>query len=509
VPAPPPHETYRPSAFRQHATAALFLPGSQQQELVPYDVVDGQAVMEGDMILGPASTVPFRYAVPWGTVTDQKSAVATVNRSHIWPRAEMPYAIDRSVKAEGRAFVDWAVAHMNTSPLKLRPRTEADRDYVLFVDSGDGSGCSSYVGRIGGPQQIELADCGRGSVVHEILHAAGFFHEQSRSDRDNFITVVWDEIDPEFRSQFQTRGARAQDIGSYDFSSIMHYSSHAFSRRGRPTMVAKVPNVRMGQREGLSTGDRQALAALYGGGPVQPQPPPRPPVAPPPVAPPPVAPPPVAPPPVPTLPAQPPGVFAGSYSSNRGEVRCVQGGPNVHCSYPGGSLFCAANGVWLDCGWSGGGQGRAIFQRQPSGLLDGSYGDWFSNNNRGTWDLYPVGVPQAPPPAPASPAPASPSITWGPAPLSGEYASSRGPMTCAENSWSVGCTFVDRGVQGRLDCVKDSQGLALSCNWFTFFPASSGRALLRRATVSERRLIGTYGMFPSDAGAGTWEMLGR
>ena len=57
-----------------------------------------------------------------------------------------------------------------------------------------------YVGRIGGGQQLNYASGSCitrfGTVLHELYHALGFYHEHSRWDRDDYVTIVWDNIDP-------------------------------------------------------------------------------------------------------------------------------------------------------------------------------------------------------------------------------------------------------------------------------------------------------------------------
>ena len=511
VPAPvadgPPAEGYRVLQPRQHSTALLFLPGASGQQLVRYSVVDGQAVMDGDIMLGPAEQLAVRYGLPWTSARNVRSAVAMRDKSHLWPGSQIPFEIDARTTPTLARFINGAVLHVNTTSLKLRPRTAADRDYVVFRDSG--SGCSSFLGRVGGRQEINITEgCGQGGAVHEILHAAGFYHEQSRGDRDEFVTIAFNEISPGHEDNFEKRDSRGVEIGPYDFASIMHYSSKAFSRSGRPTIIPKVPGVTIGQREALSTLDRAAIEELY----ASTQPPP-PPVTPPMPGPTPSNPGPNPPaPPVPPPPSVDNGSFAGTYASNRGNVSCSQNGAAVSCQYPGGVLICASGGSTLECGWSGGGQGRAAFQRQAGGVLAGTYGDLFSNNSRGGWTLTPIppgGAP--PPPAPGpSPTPPAPGPAATPAPIAGNYQTTRGPMACTESGTIITCGFQETPtLTSRMDCTKDASQLTLSCTWITFLPPGSGRARFTRASVADRNFTGTFGHFTADTGGGTWDLRGQ
>jgi hypothetical protein len=161
----------------------------------------------------------------------------------------------------------------------LRHTTEPN--YVVFVPS---TGCSSHIGKAGGRQNINLAsDCDTGSVIHEIGHAVGAFHEQARVDRDQYVDIFWDNIDPEQRHNYQTYLQLypgqdfADDMGPYDFNSIMHYSSCVFSRypqctpnqaSGR-TMLKKDGTGIVGNRTALSAGDIAAVRAMYMGGAIE------------------------------------------------------------------------------------------------------------------------------------------------------------------------------------------------------------------------------------------------
>ncbi len=57
--------------------------------------------------------------------------------------------------------------------------------------------CYSYVGnRHVGKQILSIGtNCDRiATIEHEFLHALGFWHEQSRADRDDYVTIMWDRI---------------------------------------------------------------------------------------------------------------------------------------------------------------------------------------------------------------------------------------------------------------------------------------------------------------------------
>ena len=90
-----------------------------------------------------------------------------------------------------RAFIEF---HRQTC-LKFLART-SETDYI-FLTKGDG--CSSHVGRLGGLQKLTVGDdCLQypGIAIHELIHAVGFWHEQSRWDRDDHVDVYMHNVMP-------------------------------------------------------------------------------------------------------------------------------------------------------------------------------------------------------------------------------------------------------------------------------------------------------------------------
>jgi hypothetical protein len=232
---------------------------------VEYTVVDGQAVVEGCIVLGEDEEVrQITEAVERAARTGEEFfGVGIADPRYRWPNRTVPHDIDPSL--ENPARVTGAIAHWREkTPLRFIERTSENRFlYPNWITFTPGRGCSSRVGCRGGQQFVTLGDeCTMGNAVHEIGHAVGLFHEQSREDRDQFIEIRFDKVIPEFRHNFNQHIVDGTDFGPYDYASIMHYPRTAFSADGTETIVPRT-GADIGQRDGLSEGDIATIRLLY------------------------------------------------------------------------------------------------------------------------------------------------------------------------------------------------------------------------------------------------------
>ena len=174
---------------------------------------------------------------------------------------QVPYAFAGQHDASDVAVIEKALKALGdrSRVLKFVPRS-SEGDYIIVEN---GSGCSSYVGKIGGPQPVTLSSFGcvtHGIVQHEFLHALGFYHEQSRPDRDEYVKINEENIDPTMMDNFYKMTA-SDSLGSpYDYDSVLHYAKDDFSINGKDTITA--PQA-IGQRIEANDEDIRQVILLY------------------------------------------------------------------------------------------------------------------------------------------------------------------------------------------------------------------------------------------------------
>ncbi|KAI3377315.1 hypothetical protein L3Q82_008517, partial [Scortum barcoo] len=166
-------------------------------------------------------------------------------------------------RAEQDIIITSLLTFHNNTCIRFVQRRWWHQDYLHFFP---GNGCWSYLGRQSREQLISLQKNGclyRSAVQHEVLHALGFHHEHVRSDRDEYISILTENIQPGKKGNFEKVETNNLET-PYDFDSVMHYSNKAFSKNGNQTIIAKSnPKRSFGNARQMSANDIARVNRLY------------------------------------------------------------------------------------------------------------------------------------------------------------------------------------------------------------------------------------------------------
>ncbi|CAG2167693.1 unnamed protein product [Oppiella nova] len=185
-----------------------------------------------------------------------------------WPNGNMIYrfAPNAGFSDYEKSVIQSAMKEIESvSCIQFKVRAN-QKDFIHIIK---GQGCYSYVGRIGGSQELSLGrGCVyKGTVIHELMHAMGFYHEHMRSDRDSYLIIHLNHVMKGMNANFEKNPSHVNRLlAKFDYESIMIYSSFAFSKDGQMTMEPRDKHHRLKEpydKTHMTQLDAQSINKMY------------------------------------------------------------------------------------------------------------------------------------------------------------------------------------------------------------------------------------------------------
>lgn len=258
---------------------------------VTYVVKNGKAIYQGDIILEHVSPRMTQAVSLPGHSGPGSDSMTTAYSQYLWPKvggvATVYYAIDANSDPAATPTIDAAITQFNLDFPGLiqwvlwNPQDPQSQNYVDIDMSGnDFSGtCEANEGYEAIPAQPMTGSflCTEATILHEMGHVIGLWHEQSRSDRDTYVSVNYQNLIKGSRFNFDIIQDNVQNLTFYDYASLMQYPAYSFTRNGGPSIETIPAGMPIGSFDGIpvptttdySAGDKEGVERLYGMPPTQ------------------------------------------------------------------------------------------------------------------------------------------------------------------------------------------------------------------------------------------------
>ncbi|WP_345992107.1 M12 family metallopeptidase [Chryseobacterium sp. Chry.R1] len=221
-------------------------------QAITYERKNGMNFFQGDIVLSDKQLAEDNSANKGG---------ATLSR---WPNGKIYYTVASNMGSINANKITSAVNEYNTKTnTQWIPRTNQS-NYVEFIfGSSSGYDGWAHIGYQGGKQNISLdQNISTASVIHEMGHTVGLYHEHCRKDRDQYVSIQWDNIQSGQAYNFNIYNS-GTDIGPFNINSVMMYWPTSYSKNGLPT-IKKADNTNFTyNRTGFTTGDINTINAMY------------------------------------------------------------------------------------------------------------------------------------------------------------------------------------------------------------------------------------------------------
>ncbi|MET3035463.1 M12 family metallopeptidase [Chryseobacterium sp. NRRL B-14859] len=225
--------------------------GQLNDQPITYVRKEGKNFFQGDIVLTDDQLQDH----------SQKKGGASYSR---WPSGKIYYTIASNMGSINRDKIINAINQYNSSTNTQWIARTNQSNYVQFIfGSQTGSDGWAHIGYRGGVQTISLDQyISVGSVIHEMGHTVGLYHEHTRQDRDQYVRIIWDNIQNGQSYNFD-KYTSGVDIGPFNINSVMMYWPTSYSRNGQPTITRANGSSFTYNRTGFTTGDINTINAMY------------------------------------------------------------------------------------------------------------------------------------------------------------------------------------------------------------------------------------------------------